>query len=140
MVEFAFILPFLLLVLLGIIEFGFLFGQYNEIRHGVREGARYAAVSNPDLDSDTDVDADDVIKATCDSINLPGATIKVSVTAAESQPDRLDYATLTVQASTGSLSGAPLISSFIPSQLTNSAQFRLEQDAVWSTFGLTDCP
>ena len=53
LVEFALIAPFLLLLLMGIIEFGFLFGQSNEVRHAAREGAHYAAVSYPDRDGGT---------------------------------------------------------------------------------------
>src|SRR5690606_13312915 len=44
LIEFALILPLLLLLILGIVEFGWLFGQYNDVRHGAREGARFAAV------------------------------------------------------------------------------------------------
>ena len=32
-VEMAMVAPFLLILLLGIIEFGYIFGQYNEVRH-----------------------------------------------------------------------------------------------------------
>ena len=39
-VEFALTLPLLLLVVLGIIEFGFLFQQYEVITNAAREGAR----------------------------------------------------------------------------------------------------
>lgn len=141
LVEFALLLPMLLLIVLGIIEFGLLFAQYNEIRHGAREGARYAAVSNPDLDGVAGVGDDaDVVKAVCDSINLPGATIEVSMTATANPPKRLDYGTLTVDADVSGLSGVPIISNFLPSNLSNSATFRLEQDAGWAPFGLTPCP
>ena len=67
LVEFALIAPFLLLLLLGIVEFGYLFGQYNEVRHAAREGARYAAVSYPDLDGGG-IGSSDVVEAVCDSI------------------------------------------------------------------------
>ena len=42
LVEFAMLLPFLLILVLGIVEFGFLLGQFNEVRHGAHEGARLA--------------------------------------------------------------------------------------------------
>ena len=138
-VEMAMVLPLLLLLVLGMIEFGFLFARFNEVRHGVREGARYAAVSNPDLDgSGTAGDIGDVVKATCEAINLPGATITVSMTATGSQ--RLDNGTITVEADVSPLSGAPIVSGFLPSQLSNSATFRLEQDANWSPFVDQTCP
>jgi Flp pilus assembly protein TadG len=78
MVEFAVALPLLLILVLGIIEFGFVLAQMNEIRHGAREGARYAAVSRPDYDGGGGVgDNADVIAATCDAIALPGTTVSV---------------------------------------------------------------
>ncbi len=44
LVEMAFTLPLLLLLLFGIIEASWAFSQQNNIRHGAREGARLAAV------------------------------------------------------------------------------------------------
>ena len=45
MVEFAIVLPVLLLIVLGIIQFGFLFKDYIALTDAVRVGARQAAVS-----------------------------------------------------------------------------------------------
>jgi len=145
LVEFAVVLPFLLLLMLGIIEFGILFGHFNEVRHGAREGARYAAVSRPDHNGDTTIgDNTDVIAATCDSVNLPGSVLQISLSYDDSDssgtPDRLEHGTLTVLANTSSLSGAPIISSFIPSTLTNSGTFRLERDGGWTGFTDQTCP
>ncbi len=42
--EFAFVLPLLMLLLIGMVEFGWLFTQNIDLRHGAREGARLAAV------------------------------------------------------------------------------------------------
>lgn len=138
LVEFAVVMPLLLLLVLGIIEFGFVLAQMNEMRHGAREGARYAAVSRPDLDGNAVEGEDsDVLVAVCDAINLPGATLEVSLAGG---PNRLDYGTVTVVADTDSLSGAPLISRLLPDTMTNEATFRLEQDAEWSGFGPTACP
>ena len=145
LVEFALVAPLLLILLLGIIEFGVIFAHYNEVRHSAREGARYAAVSNPDYNGDSTIDNTDVLEVTCDSINLPGGTVSVSLALTvdgdgDGAPERLDYGTITVQAATSSLTGAPLISGFIPSSLSNDAVFRLEQDGAWSDFGPTPCP
>jgi len=46
MVEFALVLPILLLLTLGIINFGYLFGQQLSLNQAVREGARAAVVAN----------------------------------------------------------------------------------------------
>lgn len=43
-VEFAIVLPVLLLLVMGIIEFGLLMKDYLAVSHASREGARYAAV------------------------------------------------------------------------------------------------
>lgn len=43
-VEFALILPVLILILFGIIQFGFVFNNYLAVTHAAREGARLAAV------------------------------------------------------------------------------------------------
>lgn len=43
-IEMAFVLPLLLLVVLGIIEFGLMFQQYEVITNAAREGARIAVL------------------------------------------------------------------------------------------------
>ncbi|PYI38755.1 pilus assembly protein TadE [Arthrobacter psychrolactophilus] len=53
-VEAAFILPVLLLLVMGIMEFGFLFNQQISASNAAREGARYAAVHYPDDDFSDD--------------------------------------------------------------------------------------
>lgn len=45
LVEFAFVAPLLFLLVFGIIEFGWGFLQYLDVRHGARETARLAAVN-----------------------------------------------------------------------------------------------
>jgi Flp pilus assembly pilin Flp len=44
LIEFALVLPLLLLILLGIIDFGFLFQRYEVITNAAREGARVAVL------------------------------------------------------------------------------------------------
>ncbi len=134
----AMVAPFLLILLLGIIEFGYVFGQYNEVRHAAREGARFAAVSNVDLDTDgdSDIDATDIKNTVCGAIGLTNANIEIEVdllgTSAIGQT-----AEITVTAHIDSLSGAPIVSGFVPNELENTATFRLEQQATWAdqTFG-----
>ncbi|MBE3092327.1 MAG: pilus assembly protein [Chloroflexi bacterium] len=50
-VEFAIILPILVMLVFGIIQFGLVFNKYIAITHAAREGARLAAVG---LDGDPD--------------------------------------------------------------------------------------
>ena len=46
LVEFALVLPVLILLVVGIIDFGFAFNSWNTTQNAAREGARIAAVSN----------------------------------------------------------------------------------------------
>ena len=48
LVELALVLPILLLLVFGIVEFGRIFGTYLMVTHGAREGARAAAVGTAD--------------------------------------------------------------------------------------------
>jgi uncharacterized protein (UPF0333 family) len=46
LVEFALILPVFILLVVGVIDFGFAFNTWNSAQNAAREGARFAAVSN----------------------------------------------------------------------------------------------
>ncbi len=52
MVEFVLILPALLVILFGILEFGVLFYQWQTLSNAAREGAREAIVFRKDCDAD----------------------------------------------------------------------------------------
>lgn len=54
LIEFALIFPILLLVVVGIIDFGFLFQRYEVLTNATREGARMAVLPNY---TDADVQA-----------------------------------------------------------------------------------
>jgi Flp pilus assembly protein TadG len=132
LVEFAVLAPLLLVLLLGIVEFGWLFAQFNEVRHSAQEGARWGAVSRPDVDGAAGLNWGDMAARACNAANLPaGTTISIDATLPPGGT-KGDTASITVTANVQSLTGVPIISSFIPSQLTNTATFRLEQDATWS--------
>ena len=49
LVEFAIILPLLIVMLFGILEASWAFAQQNDVRHGTREAARLAAVNYGDV-------------------------------------------------------------------------------------------
>lgn len=53
LVEFALVLPLLLVVIAGIVDFGFVFQRYEVITNAAREGARIAML--PGYESNTDV-------------------------------------------------------------------------------------
>jgi len=131
LVEFAVVAPLLIILLLGVIEFGWLFAQMNEIRHVAQEGARWGAVSHPDVDGDGNENWADVAARACGAANLPGGTT-VIVTGSEGGGTKGDTASITVTATPQSLSQLGLIERFLPSSLTNTATFRLEQPAKWA--------
>jgi Flp pilus assembly protein TadG len=132
LVEFALIAPFLLLLLLGVIEFGYLFGEFNDVRHGAREAARLAAVNAGDNTF--------LHTQTCDSMDL---TSNVSVSFTDGPGGAIgDTAAVTVTSNPGSLSGLGLIEIFLPDELDSTVEFRLEQPSTdWSTDGsAVACP
>ena len=49
LVEFAVILPLLVMLIFGVIEASWAFAQHNDVRHGAREGARLSAVDHGTL-------------------------------------------------------------------------------------------
>ncbi len=128
LVEFALITPFLILLLLGIIEFGYLFGEFNDVRHGAREGARLAAVNAGDNTF--------LHNETCGKMDL---TTNVDIKFTDGAAGNIgDVGTVEVQANPGSLSGLGLIEIFLPSNISSKVEFRLEQpSALWSTDGST---
>ncbi len=87
-VEFALILPILVLLIFGIVEFGIAFNNYITITHAAREGARLAAVdlNNPDLKAiiverayPVAVTEDDVDISTPEGTNI-GDPVEVEIT------------------------------------------------------------
>lgn len=128
LVEFAFVAPLLILLLLGTVELGWALGVNNDVRHGAREAARLAAVSTPDLEN-----------RVCGSMDLSsGQTVTYAMVSGSGVTG--DTASVTVEAPAGSLSGAPLISWVVPATISSAVEFRLEQDIDgWSTGSFT-CP
>ena len=84
LVELAVSLPVLLLLLFGIMEFGWYFYNQMSIENGSREGARYAIVNSESATLTTDVEilVQNMIKgpgATVVLVSLIGDDIKVTV-------------------------------------------------------------
>lgn len=124
LVEFAFILPFLLVLALGIVEFGFVLGQMNDVRHGTREGARLAA-SNA-------ASATTMRGLVCSAMDQSsGQTVAFTDPAGGAVGDE---AVITVSVPVQSVTGAGLITIFLPSSLSSTARARLEQPSTnWSS-------
>jgi hypothetical protein len=65
LIELAIVLPILLIVVAGIVDFGFLFRRYEAITNAAREGARVAILPNFN-----DVDVQERVKQYIDSTGL----------------------------------------------------------------------
>jgi Flp pilus assembly protein TadG len=135
LVEFALLAPLLILLLFGIIEFGWLFGQYNDVKHGAREGARYAAVN-----AGNNAAIRTYVCNTMDGLSAGMTALRVGL---NRDPDSNglfsigEPGRIRIEADIGSLSGLPFITTFLPNMLSSEIDFRIEQDATWTTQALT---
>jgi Flp pilus assembly protein TadG len=76
MVEFVLVLPVLLVILFGIIQFGLTFNNYLALTDAVRAGARTAAISR--FSSNPVLDTTNRVKTASGDLN--GANVNVTVT------------------------------------------------------------
>ena len=79
MVEFALVVPIFLLLVMGVIDFGATFNDYNSVRQGVREGARQAVVADWTLDGCTGTASQKVSCVTKERIDLDSSRVRVKV-------------------------------------------------------------
>ena len=79
MVEFALVLPILLLILCGIIDFGWIFGNQLLANNASREAARYTAIHYYDSNVDDDqAAAAAIVSARAPSLNSTTVTVNKS--------------------------------------------------------------
>jgi Flp pilus assembly protein TadG len=138
LVEFALLMPFVLLLLLGAVEFAWLFSQNLDVRHGAREGARLVAVNYPNgpvtpTPSPTSTAQTDAIVAeVCNRMDVSSGA-NVTLTSDTGQVG--DSATATVSAPANTLTG--FLDWAIPSslQLSSTVEIRIEQPAGWDIDG-----
>ena len=127
LVEFAILAPLLILLLFGIIEFAWVFGQNLNVRHGAREGARLAAI-----------DFTPLVAETCDRMDLVvGATVGLLGTDLDGGGvDVGDEVAVTVEAPVNTITG--LFDTWLPATLASTVAIRIEQTPSWLT-GTTSC-
>ena len=117
-VEFALVLPILLLLIGGIINFGWVFGNQLLTQNAAREAARYAAIHYYDSSVDDDrAVAADIVVARAPTINSPVVTLTVV------------GETVTVKVSSSVNFLTPLISELFPDgkcTITTQCVMRLE--------------
>ena len=129
LVEFAVLAPLLVTLLLGIAEFGWLYSQQLDLRHGAREGARLAATNAGS--------GSEIVTWTCDRLDrTAGATFGVRLERTGAIIG--STATVTLQSVPAQLTG--FFSALMPATLEASIETRLERSATWSpTGGFTSC-
>ena len=131
MVEFAIVAPLLFLLLFGIIDFGWLLNQQQDVRYGAREGARVAAVASQHATINTSAE---IVAAVCDRMDSSGPDMHVSLVATPSNGSTAqigDLATIKVWKPAKDITGFftdVIGDSVIKSDLT----FRLEQPPAWT--------
>jgi Flp pilus assembly protein TadG len=129
LVEFAIILPLVVLLLFGIVEASWAFSQANDARHGAREGARLAAVDWGDFGA--------IGTEVCDRMDIGGSIVTVTLAAATSPAEagnRGSEGRITVQVTYQSITG--FLDGWLGGkQITSDIDFNLEQpitgEAAW---------
>jgi Flp pilus assembly protein TadG len=129
LVETAIIAPFIFLLLFGVIEFGWIFYQYQDVRQGAREGARIAAV-------DEVSDADAIRVATCGRMEEPAnTTVSMSRTGSQVGSRGTIVVTRSIDTLTGFLD--PILGS--TRDVTSTVQFRIEESITWTNDPAEPC-
>ena len=118
-VEFALILPILVMLVFGIFEFGIAYNNYISLTHAAREGARLAAVNMDEIKGidwfeDRVKNSSPAIKDKIESITLSGQDGNIG-----------DKVTVTVTGEVLNIE-IPLAGSW-PVQLASTATLRIEQ-------------
>lgn len=115
LIEFALIMPLLILLILGIVDAGWAFFQNLEVRHGAREASRLAAV-----DYGTEAQ---IIAETCVRMSNPGSIVNVNVSSTGTAIG--DKVTVVVTRAHSSLTG--ILPFFDNLTLNSTVETRLEQ-------------
>lgn len=90
-VEFALVLPILMLIVFGVIDFGFALNRYSAVSNAAREGVRAASLGAPAADIEK------TVKLYLSDIN--GSTVNVTVTC--KKPDNTNCSTYASDAASG---------------------------------------
>ncbi len=128
-VELALVLPLLLILVFGIVDFGAAWSQKTDVHHGAREVARIAAVNYNPLVETGSAQTATIVAAACSRMG-DGSEATVSLTLdPEGTAYVGDVATVLVSQPYNSITGFTPIAATLSSQV----QFRLEQPASWSS-------
>lgn len=138
LVEFALLLPLLLVLVFGIIEFGGTYNNSISLRNGVREGARLAVVNNVSPSGSCSGDATTVLVCqTKARIGLNPNTTKVSITV----PSGAKIGdTVTVCASSPTYKITGIMTPFLGDSVTAAVTMRLEQVPSFTSYADAGAP
>jgi Flp pilus assembly protein TadG len=137
LVEFAIILPVLFLVLFAIVEFGWGFAQYLDVRHGAREGARLAAVdySSESPASSGATQRQEIFDAVCERMGGDAIGAELTLTLVDdAETDIGDNASIEVNSDLDTLTGF-LDFALGDVLIDDDISFRLERDVSWTDNG-----
>jgi Flp pilus assembly protein TadG len=134
LVEFAMLMPFLLMLLIGVVEFSWTFATDLDVKQGAREGARLAAVNFPDT-GNTDMAAE-----ICSRMDLVGSNPATTITwASDGTPAVGEGVTVTVSTPHETLTGFLDWAFASVTSLDATVEIRIEQPPSW--FDATvNCP
>ena len=116
LVEFAVLMPLLLLLVLGIVDFGYALVQNLDVRHGARETSRMIAVDDFDLTT---------------ACNRMDVSTNVTIALSRTGNQVGDDATAQITADLRTASG--FFDSWLPSTIDSSVSVRIEQTPTWTT-------
>jgi Flp pilus assembly protein TadG len=127
-VEMALVTPFLVLLLLGMLEFGWLFTQNLDIKHGAREAARMLSINEDPGGGGSQ--AQNIIADVCQRMDLfPGTSVTLIQNG--TSVDSVASAEVSIAAGQNTLTG--FLDWAIPSTMviTSEVETRLQKAADW---------
>lgn len=138
LVEFAMVMPFLLLLLIGIVEFSWTFATNLDVKQGAREGARITAVSYEGYDETQ------LAGEICSRMDLVGsAPTTITWTSTDTDGDSTievsEKVEVTVSTPHETLTGFLDWAFSSVTDLTSTVEIRIEQPPTWSDATVT-CP
>ena len=137
LVEFAFVLPVFILFLFAIIDFGWLFAQFLDVKQGAREGARLAIVNDCPGINDRDRCRDEIVEKICartSDLDDNFTTVRLGEPALEAYTAEVEV-TYPAKSLTG------LMAVFINDRtLTATVRMRREKPRAWNTGPAQACP
>lgn len=138
LVEFAMVMPFLLMLLLGIVEFSWTFATNLDVKQGAREAARITAVNEPDGGNAA------LAAEICSRMDLVGDDPNTVIEwVSDGDPEVGEGVILTVTTPHETLTGFLDWAFGGITNLESTVEIRIEQDPDWSaaTSGTTEnCP